>query len=203
MAHILFLGSQSPSRQQLLREAQIQFQIVTQSADESACDWGLPWQQLVEQIALYKMEHAQLPDHAKDLSSCFVLTADTMGIDVDGVVHGKPVDTQDAIQKIKALRRGGKFGTAFCLDHKQYKEGQWYLKERIRQFVATSYEFDMPDSWIEKYFAVMPNYLQVSGAITVEGFGAQFLKSIDGSYTTILGLPMYELRVALQEIGFF
>lgn len=203
MAHILFLGSQSASRQQLLSEAQIQFQLVTQVADESKCDWGMPWQQLVERIALYKMEHVELPEHAQEKGACFVLTADTMGVDIDGVVHGKPIDREDAIKKIKSLRRGGSVGTAFCLDKRTYHDGKWCVDVRVQKFVSSTYEFDMPDEWIEKYLTALPNYLNVSGAITIEGFGAQFLKSIDGSYTTVLGLPMFQLRIALESIGFY
>ena len=203
MSHILYLGSQSSSRQQLLREAQIPFQLVTQSADESKCDWGVPWQQLVERIALYKMEHVQLPKEVTKQGTCFVLTADTMGVDLDGVVHGKPLDKQDAIKKIKALRRGGRIGTAFCLDKKIFHDGVWSVDVQIQEFVSSSYEYDMPDEWMEKYFTAVPTYVQVSGAITIEGYGAQFLKSIDGSYTTILGLPMFQLREALERIGFY
>ncbi len=203
MSHILYLGSTSASRQQLLKEAHIPFTLVSQSADESKCDWNLHWQEVIEKIALYKMEHVILPEDAKEQKQCFVLTADTMGIDIDGVVHGKPKDKQDAINKIKALRRGGEYGTAFCLDRKVYKNGVWAIDERITEFVSSTYEFDMPDAWIEKYFEVVPNYLKVAGAITIEGYGAQFLKSINGSYTTVLGLPMFEVREALEKLGFF
>lgn len=203
MPHTLYLGSTSAARQQLLKEVQIPYTLVTQSADESACDWNLPWQEVIEKIALYKMEHVVLPEDAKQQKHVFVLTADTMGVDIDGVIHGKPIDTQDAINKIKALRRGGKVGTAYCLDRKRYHDGKWITDERILEFVATDYEFDMPDGWIEHYFKAVPQYLKIAGAITVEGYGAQFLKSINGSYTTILGLPMFEVRVALQKLGFF
>lgn len=203
MSHILYLGSTSASRKQLLEEARIPFELVLQSADEAKCDWNLHWQKVIENIALYKMEHVILPEEAKQKKHVFVLTADTMGVDSDGVVHGKPFDKNDAIAKIKALRRGGKVGTAFCLDRKRFKDGIWVIEERIMEFVSADYEFDMPDAWIEKYFVAVPNYMKVSGAITIEGYGAQFLKSLNGSYTTVLGLPLFEVRQALERIGFF
>ncbi|MGE0010407.1 MAG: nucleoside triphosphate pyrophosphatase [Candidatus Babeliales bacterium] len=203
MPHTLFLGSTSAARQQLLKEAQIPFILVTQSADETQCDWNLPWQEVIEKISLYKMEHVILPEDAQQQKHCFVLTADTMGVDIDGVIHGKPSDTQDAIKKIKALRRGGYVGTAFCLDRKKQQNGAWVTEERVMQFVSATYEFDMPDEWIPKYFKEVPHYLKIAGAITIEGYGAQFLKSLNGSYTTILGLPMFEVREALERLGFF
>lgn len=203
MSHILYLGSSSAARQKLLKEAQIPYILVTQSADESQCDWNLHWQEVIEKIALYKMEHVILPEEAKKQQYAFVLTADSMAVDLDGKIYGKPTDTQDAIEKIKALRRGGMVGTAFCLDRKHFINGTWQTDERILSFVSTSYEYDMPDKWIPEYFEAVPYYLTICGAITVGGYGAQFLKSINGSYTTILGLPMFEVREALQKLGFF
>ena len=61
----------------------------------------------------------------------------------------------------------------------------------------------MPDVWIEKYLNSFERYDQVSGGISVEGYGAQFLQTVDGSYSAILGLPMYELRLALEKLGFY
>ncbi|MDZ4154758.1 Maf family protein, partial [Methylicorpusculum sp.] len=42
-----------------------------------------------------------------------------------------------------------------------------------------------------------------SNAIAIEGFGEQFLKKITGSYSTVIGLPLFEVRQALDELGFF
>jgi len=202
MKNILLLGSESASRQKLLIDSKIHFHVVGHSADEAACDWGVPFEQLLKNIAQEKMAHIMLPD-GKEGDACFVLTADTMGKDNEGLVHGKPADKADAINKIKQLRKGGVVATAFCLDKKVFTGGAWQVKERIEETVTTRYEFDMPDEWIERYLKEVPHYQSVSGALTIEGFGAQFLKSIDGSYTTIIGLPMFELREALQKLNFF
>jgi len=40
------------------------------------------------------------------------------------------------------------------------------------------------------------------GAGMVEGFGASFLKSINGSYSAVIGLPLFELRDALKKLDF-
>lgn len=202
MKHILYLGSTSRSRHQLLKESKIPFEVVYQSADESACDWGLPFLQLLKTIAVHKMDHVILPPGYED-EIRFVLTGDTMGCDIDGVIHGKPYDREDAIHKIKSLRKGGSVATAFCLDKKIWKGDSWQTQERILEYVNTTYVFDMPDAWIEKYLQAVPYYLDISGAIIVGGYGAQFLKSIQGSYSTILGLPMFEVREALERLGFF
>ena len=201
MKNILLLGSKSASRKFLLKEATIPFKIVDQQADESACDWGLPLRQLVEQIALYKMDHVILPA-GKEGDICFVLTADTLSQDKDGTIQGKPVDEQDAIAKIKSARDGARLCTSFCLDKKVFQSGAWQVKQRIQRAVHADYVFAIPDEWIKRYMQHSPA-LNVSHAIAVEEYGAQFLQSVHGSYTAIIGLPMFELRQALEQIGFF
>lgn len=201
MKHTLLLGSKSPSRQMLLNEARIPFTLVEQDADETKCDWGLALPQIVTDIACHKMEHVQLPIGQQD-SICFVLTADTLSQDKDGMVQGKPVDRTDAIAKIKVARTGSRLCTAFCLDKKVWHADSWATERRIERVVSSEYQFILPDEWVDIYFEKSMG-LNTAGAIAVEGFGAQFLRILHGSYTAIVGLPMFELREALQEIGFF
>jgi len=200
---MLFLGSKSASRQKLLHEAKIPFKTIAQHADESACNWNVSLSKLVTDIALLKMDHVILPKTSDQESVIYVLTADTMGQDKNGNIHGKPIDKQDAIEKIRALRGGGYLGTAFCLDRKIFKNNSWQIQDRIINYVDAHYIFEIPDNWIEQYLESVPYYLDISGAITIEGYGAQFLKMVDGSYSSILGLPMFELRVALEKMGFY
>jgi septum formation protein len=200
--HTLYLASKSPSRKFLLEQAHIPFQVVPQDADEHACDWSLPLPQLVKSIALYKMEHAMIPagTHAGEI--CFVLSADTLSQDEDGTIHGKPVDREDAIAKIKAARKGATLCTAFCVDKKVWRAGKWELLQREERCVSSSYLFNIPDEWIETYLEKSIG-LHCSNAIAIEEYGMQFLQSVHGSYSTIVGLPLYELREVLSMMGFF
>jgi len=201
MKKTLFLASQSPSRQMLLREAEIPFTLAKQDADESACDWRLTLKQLVLSIAQSKMAHVVLPDGNED-DMAFVLTADTLSQDIDGTVQGKPVDRADAIAKIKSARQGSRLCSAFCLERRVWQQGQWLVQERVERVVETSYCFDVSDEWIDIYLERSPG-MRASNAIAVEGYGSQFLREVNGSYSTIVGLPMFELREALTELGFF
>jgi septum formation protein len=200
--YTLYFGSKSEPRKMLLEEAQIPFIIVSQNADESQCDWGLPLPQLVLNIALYKMQHVLLPvgNHEGDI--CFVLTADTMSHDKTGKIHGKPVDRADAITKIRATRDGSFLCTAFCLDRKIWRNGVWEIDERIAEIVSAEFSFIIPDEWMDTYLEKVP-FLDVSGGIAVERYGNQFLKVVHGSYSTIIGLPLFELRTALEKLGFY
>jgi septum formation protein len=202
--NILFLGSKSPSRKELLEQAGINFIGVSQDADETQCDWRLPLEQVVNHIALYKMKHVILPDGDKENEVCFVLTADTLSLEPDGTISGKPTDREDAIAKIKAAQKGWmRTATAFCLDRKIWKNGVWHLEERIQDCVVSEYIFHIPDNWIERYLEHEQRSAQASGAIAIEQFGIFFFKEVRGSFSSIVGLPMYELREALEKIGFF
>ncbi len=201
MKNILHLASQSQSRQQLLKESDIPFKLLSQEADESACDWTLPLEKLVASISLYKMNHVVLPE-GKEGDVLFLLTGDTLSKDANGEIQGKPVDRADAIAKIKQARDGTKLCSAFCLDKKIYKDGAWTVAERIHEVVQAEYLFYVPDNWIDTYLEKSIG-LSCSNAIAVELYGAQFLKFVRGSYSTIVGLSMFELREALERIGFF
>lgn len=200
--NVLYFGSKSKPRRMLLEEAQIPFTIVEQEADESQCDWGLPLSQLVMSIALHKMEHVILPNGNNEGDICFVLTADTMSHDKTGKIHGKPVDRADAISKIKAAREGSFLCTAFCLERRVWQSGKWVKQERIADVVSADFIYYVADEWIDYYLERTP-FLDVSGAIAVENFGNQFLKTVNGSYSTIIGLPLFEVRNALEKLDFY
>ena len=208
----------------LLEESHIPFIVVSQNADESQCDWGLPLPQLVLSIALHKMDHVVLPDGKYDGEICYVLTADTMSHDKSGTIHGKPVDRDDAIAKIKASAAGSFLCTAFCVDRRVWrpvrrslavpsealcerrgeggKNNIWVVDERITDIVSAEFMFIVPDNWIDIYLEKTP-YLDVSGGMAIEKYGNQFLQNVQGSYSTIIGLPLFEVREALEKLGFF
>jgi septum formation protein len=202
MNNILLLGSKSYSRKLLLDYARIPYQIVEQEADESQCDWNLPMQQVVENIALYKMNHVIMPKGTKEGDIAFVLTADTLSQERDGTISGKPTGEQDAIDKIRRARAGMRTGTGFCLDRRVWRAGNWEIEQRIQQYVEASYIFAIPEEWVERYMQNTIS-LNASGAIAIEEYGAQFLKEVQGSYTAIVGLPLFEVREALEKLGFF
>lgn len=200
-SNTLLLASSSASRQQLLRDAHIPFTLVTQTADETECDWNLPLPQVVANIARYKMAHVQLPAGVEG-EICYVVTADTLSEDSKGTLSGKPKDLADAIQQIKIARDGMCTGTAFCLDRKIYRNGTWEIDQRVERYVDAHYKFIIPDIWLDVYLKTSLG-LACSSAIDIEWYGGLFLQSVNGSYTAIVGLPLFELREALEEVGFF
>lgn len=202
MKHILYLASKSSSRQYLLNEAQIPFIILGQSADEKACDWTQGLEAVVRSIARHKMAHVVMPAGVEG-QRAFVLTADTLTQDRAGRVHGKPENREDAIAKIRALEPSCFVATAFCLQRKAFNNGAWHLQDEREVCVISTCEFNIPNHWLERYFEKSAIGYQAAGGMAIETYGMQFLRAIHGSYSAVIGLPLFELRQALDDLGFF
>lgn len=201
MKNILYLASKSASRKKLLERARIPFEIIGQDADESQCDWNQELQKVVESIASHKMDHSIMPA-GKEGQIAFVVTADTLSVDTTGTIRGKPVDLADALAMLeKASGPNNRCGTALCVERKLFTNGAWHTKKRIIKYAQAIYDFHIPREYREKYLEDT-GAMEGAGAIKIED-GAQFVRSINGSYTAIIGLPMFELWHALQEVGFF
>jgi septum formation protein len=199
--YTLYLASQSLARAQLLAQAQIPFTVVQHAAHEKLPDGSLSLDQVVVALAEEKMNTVLLP-HTSEGQVAYVLTADTLAQDYTGKIFRKPLDEKRAILDIKRLRGGSIISTGFCLSRTRYINGSWLAQERVSQAVQASCIFNVPDHWLSAYLE-QTNALQVTGGITIEGFGGQFLESVQGSYSTILGLPLFEVRIALEKLGFF
>ena len=197
--NILYLGSKSPARQRLLKNSDIPFVVLEQHADESGFDKGFSLQDAVTRIAVHKMQHVILPAGTEN-QTIFVLTADTLGADLQGNIYGKPTTIADALYMLVQLKEGV-CGTAFCLERKRFVNGAWHTEKQHIEYVSAQYIFDV-GRWAEQYCAHV-DVLQISGAITIDGYGAQFLQMVNGSYTTIIGLPLFEVRQALEKLDFF
>ena len=77
------------------------------------------------------------------------------------------------------------------------------MQEHVEQCVVGECIIDIPQHWRESYYTHHPHALQAAGGFAIEGYGMQFVQSVNGSITTIIGLPLYELRQALETLGFF
>ncbi len=205
----LYLASQSPSRKQLLCDAGFEFDTIANTADESTLIRdGILLEQLTQQLAALKMTHISLPSGSSEGERCFVITADTMGTDVHGKINGKPRDFQDAVRMLEAIKSGSVCSTGFCIDRKIWNGIAWQMEDRVLSQVSSRIIFDVPSNQIQRYFEQLKkisniDYLKVSGGFSMRGPGAQYVKEIRGSYTAILGLPMYEVRCALEYLGYF
>jgi len=199
----LLLASSSASRQQLLSVARIPYRVVVQQADERSCSWALPVEQLVLSLAKLKMSHAEMPQDL-DQSDQYVLAADTLTQDEHGVLYGKPDSHEDAIVMLRGLRgKSLRVATGFYIERRSWNAAQhaWVVADSHEAVIVGACSFYIPDEDIERYLSVVPG-VNCSAAMAIEGYGMQFVKEVSGSYSAIVGLPLYEVSQALRSLGF-
>jgi septum formation protein len=203
----LLLASGSKSRAMLLNQASIPFNRIAHTADEESIAYDKPLAEIIPIIVELKMNHVALPQVEQFGDSILVLCADTMGATADGTIFAKPHDYHDAVRMIRAYRNGATVGTGFILRKYYYSDKQWHCVAQRQSYVESTCIFEVPNELIDWYLEKLDildglSYTNVSGAMAIEGVGSQFVKSIQGSYTAIVGLPLFELRQALTELGF-
>ena len=202
---ILLLGSQSSSRQDLLRETGIPFISITHRSTELETVFAGDLEAYVIDIARHKMASLILPT-ADELGrdTIMVLTADSLvQHPASGQILGKPQDEADAARML-ALARSSEMLiiTGCCLYEYVWREGVWSL-QRERVWANPTYvEFIVQENELAYYFARLPQAMYSAGAGIIEGFGAIYLKSVRGSFSGGRGLPMFDLRGALRDFGF-
>jgi septum formation protein len=198
-APVLYLASKSPRRQQLLRQLDVEFETLLlreavgreRDVVEEARD-AEPALHYVERIARTKAQVGWDRMHNRRLAERPVLGADTEVV-LDGDVFGKPRDAGDAIAMIRRLSgRTHQVLTAVALRYRDRTEVEVSTsKVTLRRLGATE---------IERYVAA-GEPLDKAGAYAVQGRAAAFISRLEGSYSGVVGLPLYETAALLARIG--
>jgi septum formation protein len=203
----LYLASSSEGRKKLLEEALIPFETISHSYDEIVEDENL-FKNITKYtlfVASQKINHIVLPEIKKDNDLIAVLCADTMNQTEDGKIIGKATNLDEARLFMKRL--SGTYSivtTSYILNTYYSKNNHWFLSNSIKNTVSAKIYCVIDEDDIFMYLDTMKEKaLSYSGGFSVLGLGAQFIKKIEGSSTTIVGLPMNEIRADLKKIGFF
>jgi len=184
----LVLASASPARLATLRSAGVHPEVIVSGVDETLVTTGEPARLAVE-LAILKARAVavQVPDG-------LVIGCDSV-LELDGHIHGKPADADEAIRRWRAMRgRSGVLHTGHCLiDTAQGRE--------IARSADTLVHFaDLSDAEIEAYVAT-GEPLRVAGAFTLDGLGGAFVRGIEGDSHSVVGISLPLLRTMLAELG--
>ncbi|MEY2342789.1 nucleoside triphosphate pyrophosphatase [Acidithiobacillus sp. IBUN Pt1247-S3] len=182
----LVLASASPRRRELLAQLGYTPELRPTSIDESRHAGESP-RHLVRRLAREKAESALRADE-----DALVLGADTL-VCLGDQVFGKPADYTEAEQNYRAL--GGRWHQV--LTAVAITDGS-----RIRQILSRNavYLRSISSAEAHAYWA-SGEPQDKAGGYAIQGLGAVFVRSLRGSYSAVMGLPLAETATYLHELG--
>ena len=188
----IVLASSSPRRQALLSRLGLDFEVVKPDIDETRCA-GEALIAYAERLSRQKA--AAAATMLGDISA-LIISADTIVIDHEGELLGKPADAADARRMLRHLRgRAHQVVTAFTL-----RPAANPLRSVTRHVRTTVTMRDYSDAEIEAYIASGDPFDKAGGyAIQNEAF--QPVAQIDGSYSNVVGLPLDVLQAEMRVFG--
>jgi len=194
----IYLASQSPRRRELLKQIGVAFDVLALRAvsgrmdvvevprtDESALDF-------VQRMAAEKAACGWRAVDARHLLRFPVLGADTV-VELDGAILGKPAGRAEAEAMLARLSgRRHQVHTAVAVQH----EGRQELR-----LSSSQVRFAALDAAAIARYLETGEYLGKAGAYAIQGRAGAFVEHIDGSYSGIMGLPLYDTAVLLRAFG--
>lgn len=182
----LILASRSPRRCELLSRLGLPFETDAPDVDETC---GLPAPEAVSQLSLRKASAA-----AALHPECWIIGADTL-VSVDGQSLGKPKDQAEAVRMLQAL--SGR-------THQVYT-GVTVIAPSgcaVTEMDCTDVTFDrLSDSEILAYVR-SGEPMDKAGAYALQGKAGAWVTRLNGSDTSVIGLPLYLVRRLLIRAGY-
>ena len=185
----LYLASTSPRRRDILQTLGVEFTVVAVDTDETPIDGESP-EDLVLRLATAKAEAAVGARAATEAG--IVLAADTVVV-LDDRVLGKPRNCDDAVEMLLAL--SGQTHSVLTGVALRTADGTCAVLSatdvRFREIVqdeATAY-------WQSG------EPCDKAGAYGIQGLGGMFVEAINGSYSGVMGLPVFETVELLKSAG--
>ena len=188
----LILASGSLRRHEFIRLMGIPFSVMIPGIDENPVE-GLSPREQAERLSLKKADG--VIKLLKGRSPPWILGADTI-ISLDGEVLGKPLDRDHAKSMLlRYQNREHEVITALTLYNGQRKT--FDTRSRISRVRFVSISLDEIEWYLNS-----GEWQGAAGAYRIKGLASCFISHIDGSYSSIVGLPIYDFYNMLRENGY-
>lgn len=194
----VYLASRSPRRRELLRQIGVGFEMLVlrdhrdrgPDVDETPHPGESP-DDYVRRVCLLKAEAGWKRLAERRLPVMPVLSADTT-VCLGNEIYGKPADAEDARRMLSALS-GTEHRVLTAVAIQSGSRAELAVSESMVRFR----ELSARD--IDAYVATGEPF-DKAGAYGIQGHAATFIPEIHGSYTGIMGLPLYETAMLLERI---
>ena len=199
----LYLASRSPRRRELLRQIGVRFEpLVLRLAqprgpdiDETPHD-GETAGAFAGRVASAKARFGLQVLGMRQLAVHPVLAADTV-VAVDGEILGKPADRGEAAAFLRRLAgRAHEVRTYVALASGSPARLELFTAESVSTVRFAS----LSERQIERYCAGGEPY-DKAGGYAIQGMAATFVEHLDGSYSGVMGLPLFETAQLLRQAG--
>lgn len=196
----IYLASRSPRRRELLAQIGVRYELLMfrglpredLDVDEAVLPHETP-EDYVVRVTLAKAQAGLRRIHERHLLAQPVLAADTT-VEIDGSIIGKPAHEADAVAILQRLSgRSHRVLTAVALADAARVEHLLSVSE-VRFRVLEKGE-------IRRYVA-SGEPLDKAGAYAIQGRAAVFVEEMRGSYSGIMGLPVFETALLLRRFGY-
>ena len=184
----IYLASRSPRRQELLQQVGVHYELLpvtvdeTPAAGEKAADYA-------QRLALAKAQAGWSSLAGKNPLP--VLGADTVVV-ANAAIMGKPRDRQQAIEMLQVLSGA---------THEVLTAVALVAEDRLVRLNTSRVTFrtlSLPEC--EAYWE-SGEPLDKAGAYAIQGLGAAFITRLEGSYSAVMGLPLFETVDMLETFG--
>ncbi len=181
------LASASPRRQELLLSVGMKFKIIPAHVNEEYLAGESP-REHVRRLSLSKAMVT-----AEKNPDAWVLGADTIVV-IDGLILGKPKNKKQAREMLGRLSdREHQVFTGFTLAHVAAK----VYKTKV---ITSAVQFKKITPAEMQWYVNCDEPYDKAGGYAAQGMGASFIKSIRGSYTNVIGLPLCEVLEELKNL---
>ncbi len=193
----VYLASRSSRRRELLKQIGVPFEVLllrehwTRGPDvDEAVHEGESPEEYVQRVAHEKAETGWMRILQRGLPRHPVLAADTT-VCLGSTIFGKPANRHEAVAMLKALSgREHRVLTAVTVRLDAVEEG--LVNDNVVRFRA------LDDAEVQQYVDTGEPY-DKAGGYAIQGRAAMFIPEILGSYTGVMGLPLYETAALLRK----
>ena len=197
MANFVYLASQSLRRRQLLEQLGVRYELLLPDVgeDAEALETALHNEApaaYVKRVTRLKLEAASARLAQRKLLPAPILCSDTT-VALGCVIYGKPDNAYDAERMLSAL--AGK--THRVLTAVSIQQGQ----QRFEALSSSRVSFEAMTSEQIKAYVATGEPMGKAGAYAIQGRVAMHVTRISGSYSGIMGLPLWETASLLQNAG--